>query len=307
MTDFRLPTDLHRAAIALMMALFVAACSTSSPEVDEPSVEEVADDAQVHDQLQALLASAQKAYDQRADIGRAEEAIDQWQRALDSPAATGDSRVKILLSLAEAHHFMGRYAKATGVDDVSSGERSLHAMAGLEAAEDALRLKAPEFLESLERGAPFEEELADPPADATPALLWYAKNLHLLATTGGVAKEVETTPVVEAIMEFATEHDPDAHHGAAHRYFGVRWVERPFHKSAEESRAAFEQSVQADADFLLNRLLRARHLAVFDNDRDAFERELQAILDAPDDGLAENEVVRKWAAQLLDRSDEFFD
>ncbi len=300
--------SLYRSAVATVIFLVLAACSSSSPQLEEEPETPVDAEAEAAQELQALMEAADQAFDDRADADRAEEAIQLWSEALSSEAIDDTQRVEILESIASAHFFIGRYHEADGVDDGSNGSRSRHATAGREAAADALAIVAPEFLRAVERGAPFEEDLPELPESALDALLWYAKNLDLLAATGGVAVELETSPLVESIMEFVAENRPNAHHGAAHRYFGVRWVERPLNRNAEESRQAFERSIEADPDFALNRLLLARHLAVFEGDRDRFEGELQAIIDGTDQPTApENAVVRSWAEALLERIDEFFD
>ncbi|MCS5622300.1 MAG: TRAP transporter TatT component family protein, partial [Nitrospinaceae bacterium] len=79
----------------------------------------------------------------------------------------------------------------------------------------------------------------------------------------------------------------------------------------EKSRHHFEKALDlTEKKFLLVRLLFAKTYAVQNQNRELFESQLQAVVNAPPDLFPEqrlaNEVARKKAAQLLDQIDELF-
>lgn len=304
-----------------LSVLIWAACSTSAPVEKERPADGPAIEEDPGEQFDALVETAEQAFAQRADKARIDEAIEAWTEALDTETAGGDDEIQaeILESLARAHYFVARYHHggdpygryATGAAGFEPDPQfAVSADAGIQAAERALRIRAPDFLRAVQHGAPFEEAFPEVSESAHDALLWYAKHRLMIATAGGVADKLETVAVADTIMEWVREHDPEAHGGAAHRYFGVHWVERPTGRNVERSRDAFEDSIETNPEFLLNRFLRARHLSTFDGDRRAFEEELATIVDAATDDsepAAENAFVGQWAAQLLDAADQLFD
>ena len=296
---------------ATILLAFAAACSTSgddaaastTPQTEQPEP----------DRFEELRQQADEAYAGRGDFQQAQKAIGLWEQALQTDTAIADevTRAELHEAIAKAHYFIARYHHADGVEITSNEALEDSVNAGLDAAEEALQIRAPEFYGALQRGAPFEEDLPPANEEAVDALLWFAKNLTLLSHIDGVSADVSATPVVEAIMEFIIDVRPETHHGAALRYFGVHRVHRPFHRSPEQSREAFEKSLEMEPNFLLTRLLQARHLATFQGDREFFESELRAIIDSTNDGavqsLPENEMARQWATSLLEQSDELFD
>lgn len=308
-------SELHLSKTAVfVVALFIiGACTSTSSETsvegDEPPVEEPAPDP-----FTTAVEDADEAWEDRGAPSQADRSIAAWNRALET--AEADERddgeiAAIYESLARAHYFVARYLEADGPDVDADSDIDDDVDAGLEAAVAAIELRAPDFRRAIDAGAPFESQLPEVPDGAVDAFLWYAKLLALHTSIDSVATGVANTPLVDSIMESIAERAPEAHHGAAHRYFGVRHVDRPLHRDEEASRQAFDESLDTAPDFLMTRLLRARFLATFTDDRAAFEDELQTVADsAPDilpEAAPENAVVRQWAADILERGDEFFD
>jgi len=79
----------------------------------------------------------------------------------------------------------------------------------------------------------------------------------------------------------------------------------------EKSRHHFEKALDlTENKYLLVQLFFAKTYAVQNQDRELFESQLQAVLQAPPDLLPEqrlaNQVARKKAAKLLGQIDELF-
>lgn len=309
----RYPLRPFLALMMLLIAFLVGACSTSGDDATTATTPEAEQPVAQQDHFEDLRQQADETYRDRHDAEQIEAAISLWQKALETETAATDetSQAEVHEAIAEAYFMLARYHHADGIVIRANEALSDSIHGGLDAAEAALQIRAPEYYAALQRGAPFEDDLPEPSTSALDALLWFAKHLSLLAQIDGVATDVSSTPVVEAIMEFVIEERPDAHHGAALRYFGVHWVERPFHRNSEHSRDAFDRGIEMEPDFLMTRLLRAQYLAPFENDREQFEMDLNAIIesatDADSEPSAENEIVRQWASELLDRGDELFD
>lgn len=260
-----------------------------------------------------LAAEAQEAYRQRGEVQQARRAAQLWREAIEEAGdeLADDELAEAYTRLARSHYFIARYHRAdTALIDVSV-DLGASLEEGLAAAERAVELAAPRFRRAVERGAPFEAELPDPPAEATEQLLWYAKHLDLLTNTTGVATDEELRPVADAAMRHVAEHDPEAHFGAAHRYFGVEKTTRLMNRDEEGAREALDESLEIAPNFLINELLYSLHVTLPDGDRDNFEAQLESIAESDGELLAEatpeNEFARQWAERLLERTDELFD
>ena len=292
------------------LLLLAMACSSSTPAPADRDSEKVLEPTEA-DELQRLNEAAEEAFAGRLERQNVEQAIEAWKKvaALDSVKNDPEALAETYENLAKAHYFLARYHEA--LTDEPDKERILSASKqGVEYAGLAVEIRAPDFHRSIKRGAPFEAELEEAPPEAAHALLAYARNLDLWSKTEGVSATVAGEPIVDSIMEFVAEHQPEAHFGAAHRYFGTRWIERAFHRSPEKSAEAFETALELEPHFLITRVLRARHLATATGDRDLFESDLQAVIAADEDLLpaarAENAFARQLAAALLADVEQYF-
>lgn len=301
---------------ASCLSLLALGCSSTAPSGDQPEDErlETPDEPSALDEVHQLLEEADEHFTDRSDVGDIRRALQLWDEALEHPGAedlSDEHRTDIHVSVARAHYLVARYWEADGPVPDDDAEPGDEIRKGLAAAERAVRLTAPEFADAVDAGAPFEAELPGAPPEATEPLLWYGKHLDLRARTGDESTRVAQRPVVDAVMEHVSDHRPELHHGAAHRYFGVRGVDRLLHVDPEASEAAFEASLEVAPDYLTTRLLKARHLDVTRGDRQAFETRLREVVDAPEDRPDETDpeqrIVREWAADLLEDIDTFFD
>ncbi len=303
------------AVLVLILAVALTAPACSGGDATREADEEIAETPpEAVERFQALYDEGQTHFEARADRQEVLKAVDRWSEALaveDDGTISDDHRAQAYQSLARAHYFLARYHGTDGGPVSAEPELAQLAMLGFEAATEAVKIEAPGFHESVERGAPFEGELADAPAQAAESLLLYAKNLHLAARAQGTSATVSADPVVDAIMELVAAEAPQLHFGAAHRYFGARSVDRAFNRSAQRSAQSFEKALNQAPDYLATRFDRAIYLATFQGDREAYEAELQAIIDSPADAApgatAENEIVQGWARQWLAKSDDLFD
>ena len=120
-------------------------------------------------------------------------------------------------------------------------------------------------------------------------------------------------PRLEGLMKKVHELDPAFHHAGPHLFLGAFYGgrSRMLGGNPEKSRHHFEKALDlTEKKFLLVRLLFAKTYAVQNQNRELFESQLQAVVNAPPDLFPEqrlaNEVARKKAAQLLDQIDELF-
>jgi len=125
---------------------------------------------------------------------------------------------------------------------------------------------------------------------------------------------VADLPRAEALFERLLELDEGFYYAAPHVFLGVFYGGRSkmLGGRPEEARAHFERALElTHGRFLSTRLYYAEYFARQTQDRALFERQLHAILDAPDDLLPEqrlaNAVAKRKAARLLSRVDEWFD
>ena len=308
----------HRITALLIVATCLAtlAACTSASDIPERPDDELAEpevpDEPVPSAFETYRDEAEAAFELRSDRESAQEAIEMWQRALDDESAEKESDstiASVFEDLARAYYFVARYHAADG--PVPDRDGAQWAERGEDAAIEALRLRAPDFHDAIIRGAPFEAELPDISAEAVDAVLWYAKNITLLANTGGVSRAVASKPILDSIMETVLQYDPGAHYGAAHRFFGVRWIDRSFHRDPDASRDSFEAAADLAPEFVLTYVLEARYLAIHQDDRDRFEalltKAISTVDDADSEPSPENRIVRSWAQALLDQADEYFD
>jgi len=120
-------------------------------------------------------------------------------------------------------------------------------------------------------------------------------------------------PRLEILMKKVHELNPAFHHAGPNLFLGAFYGGRSkmLGGNPEKSRHHFEKALKlTENKYLLVRLLFAKTYAVQNQDRELFESQLQAVLQAPPNLFPEqrlaNEVARKKATQLLDQIDELF-
>lgn len=299
---------LHRPLLCLLFpALVATACTTTGAPPAEGSAEITEEESQAIQSAAEAASLAEKArthFQERSDRGELDQAIAAWEKALELLEESRSSEIHpVAESLSRAYYFRARYhhflAAMPPKEKILDDSRR-----GVEYALLAIGAVAPETARTLSAGpsAQLDPALLDAlsPENA-PALLHYAQNLRLHAETTSLSATLEAEPAVEAIMAYLLEHHPEIGHGAPLRYFGERWITRPFHRRPDESARAYEQALEIAPEFLLTRVLRAANLAASTGDRALFEADLQIVLDADPQALPDA-AAENFFAQVLARS-----
>lgn len=120
-------------------------------------------------------------------------------------------------------------------------------------------------------------------------------------------------PRLEKLMNKVHDLNPAFHYAGPHLFLGAFYGGRSkmLGGNPEKSRHHFEKALDlTENKYLLVQLFFAKTYAVQNQDRELFESQLQAVLQAPPDLLPEqrlaNQVARKKAAKLLGQIDELF-
>jgi len=120
-------------------------------------------------------------------------------------------------------------------------------------------------------------------------------------------------PRLEKLMNKVHDLNPAFHYAGPHLFLGAFYGGRSkmLGGNPEKSRHHFEKALDlTENKYLLVQLFFAKTYAVQNQDRELFESQLQAVLQAPHDLLPEqrlaNQVARKKAAKLLGQIDELF-
>lgn len=206
------------------------------------------------------------------------------------------------------------YGMAYGFNEDHDPERaSQFYRRGLEHGLKALALLGAKDLDSRPAGE-VESAVAGLGEEAVPALFWSASNwakwidLHR-DSTGALAQ----LPRATALMQRVLELDENYYHGGAHMFFGVYYGSRAPMLGGNFALAEqhFDKARAINhGKLLIVDLLQAQYLDRQKQDRAAFHRRLQGIVDAPDDLLPEmalqNAIAKRKAALLLKKENDWF-
>lgn len=298
--------------LSLVLSLgLVAGCKTPTGPDTEPAegaLEDQAEEADPRADLDELLERADATFAERRDKDQAAEALRLWIEALDSDALEDQERAELHASLARGHYFLGRYHHAIQ-PDADAAQISAIAAAGKHHAREALRFWAPDLVADLDQRDPAALTYDVVPAEGIDALLGLARTSTLWAQHQSRTEALSVEALIDGIMAHVIQVDPDAHYGAALRYYGTRYLQRPFHQDPEASARVFAAAVDGSPEFAMNRLLRARDLARHMGDRELFESDLQAVLESDTeraDTGPENAFARELAEGMLERVEAFF-
>ncbi len=147
-----------------------------------------------------------------------------------------------------------------------------------------------------------------------PALFWMGQcwGSWLMQNLDSV-KAFADIPRLESLMVKVLDLDPTFHYAGPHLFLGTFYGGRSkmLGGNLEKSRHHFEKALELTHNkYLLVRLFFAKTYAVQTQNRELFESQLQAVLQAPADLLPEqrlaNQVARQKAAKLLEQVDELF-
>jgi tetratricopeptide (TPR) repeat protein len=257
------------------------------------------------EELAELVPRAEDAWENRGDPVRLEEALllmDQ-QVALQPNAAT-------YVRLARGHHF--RAETVLGPDNAPSADRRAAYARGLDAAEKALAMQAPELVSAVRHHAVWETALQKAPEAAAPALYWYALNLARWAELDSPLSVLRNRDRVLSSLRRSMELDPHYNLAGAHRYFGTYYaVALPLAgRNLERAQRHFHQSLSRAPMAFSTKVLMAEHLATAQGDRKLFERLLKDVLESEPgiipDMVPEQAVEKAKAAALLRKANQLF-
>jgi len=176
----------------------------------------------------------------------------------------------------------------------------------------ALELRHPGILEQLERGG--EAALACFTTEDVPALFWYAFNqAGELWLERNDPTALRSAPLNRRLALRLAELERDHFFGGPLLLLAISDAYMPamFGGSLESSERRFQEALDLSGGrFLLSRVLRAEHCIVARGDRERFDSELQAVLDAPADILPGHRLfttmAQRRAARLARRAARLF-
>jgi hypothetical protein len=151
-------------------------------------------------------------------------------------------------------------------------------------------------------------------ASHQPALFWMGQcwGSWLMQNLDSV-EAFSDIPRLEKLMNKVHDLNPSYHYAGPHLFLSAFYGGRSKMLGGEPQKSLhhFEKALElTESKYLLARLIFAKTYAVQNQNRDLFEFQLRAILQAPPDLFPEqrlaNQVARKKAAKLLEQIDELF-
>ncbi len=250
------------------------------------------------------LAEGDAAWAERGDQAKLELALAKWEEASKSAPSA-----ELFVKLSRGHYFLGDGYFA--VQD-NAEKRDEHYTIGLDWAEKALALSAPEFVQATQNGVSHEEAIQKAGEDAVPAMYWYSTNLGKWAASKGFATRIKYKDTVKFTMLRVKELDEDFFYAAPYRYFGAFEAATAgiAGGSLEKSEENFKKSVEMAPNYLGTKVLWADYLAKKNNDRETYERLLNEVVAADpnaDPAIApENMAEQAKAKKMLASIDDVF-
>lgn len=307
----RLP---HYFTALIILTTALTGCASSHNTTHADAIPAAEPSPQFKAQRQALnntLDQAQQAWQQRIQRTELDAAITYWQAALELPiselpkTAQDNEHAEIYSHLARAYHFLAdSHIRLSDPDEEANHPAMMLAYEkGIAAAEMALALRDPEFVDKITAGTPWPEAVQHANITAIPALYWYSANLGNWARIEGIATVLARKDDIKATMDFIAATAPDFFYGAAYRYLGVYWVSLPFGNDPEKSQEAFDQSLKIAPNFFATRVLIAENLSPITNNTQQFNDELNFVLNTPANIIPElepeNTLEQEKARRLL--------
>lgn len=255
------------------------------------------------DSAASLAVKGDSLWEERADPAKLRQAIQVWEKSVASdPENSG-----VLVKLTRAHYFL-----ADGYLRDKEDEYLEVMDKGVTWGEKALMAVSPEFAEKMRQGEKFQDAVSVVSKEGVPAMYWYASSLGKWAKRKGFAVLLGQKDNVKATMDLCLELDPEYFYAGPHRYFGAFFAVAPAFAGGdlEKSKVHFNKSLEMEPHYLGTKVLWAQELAVKEQDEETFERLLNEVLAAPDDGIPElvpeTRVEKEKAKGLLAKKDELF-
>lgn len=303
-----LPTGL-----VVVITAALASCATTYDEKLGTKLEKSAS-AEEQEKATALIAEADALWTERLDETKLKQGLSKWEEAVKlAPSA------ELLTKLARGHYLLGdgHYAVADNVE-----ARDAEYQLGLDWANEALKLAAPEYAASKAGGAKHVDAIKLAGADAVSPMYWYSANLGKWAASKGFATRLKYKDDLKATMDQVKALDETFFYAASWRYFGGYEAATAgiAGGSLDKSKENFEKAIQLAPNYLGTKVLYADFLCPKlqkDEDGDGtadgkklFQRLLDEVI-AADPAIdpaieAENRIEQKKAKKLLAKIDELF-
>jgi hypothetical protein len=292
---------------------FVTSCATTYDEKLGTKLENKAT-AEEADKAAALVAEGDALWKERGDIEKLKAGLAKWEEAVKlAPSA------ELTAKLARGHYLLGdgHYALA---DDAAA--RDAEYEAGLNWANEALKLVAPEYAAAKAAGQKHADAIKLAPKEAVPAMYWYASNLGKWAASKGFTTRLKYKDDLKATMDQVKALDESYFYAAVWRYLGGYEAATAgvTGGSLDKSKENFEKSIALAPNYLGTKVLFADFLcpklqkdADGDGEPDGkalFKKLLEEVLAADPAADAEiepeNRIEQAKAKKLLARLDELF-
>ncbi len=194
-----------------LTALSLASCATTYDEKLDSKLVASTSETEVA-KAEGLVAEGDALWAERVDAEKLKAALAKWEAAIVL-APTAELAVK----LSRGHYLLGdgHYALADNVEG-----RDSEYQRGLDWANEALKLAAPEYAAAKVAGKPHPEAIRLAPKEAVPAMYWYATNLGKWAAGKGLVTRLKYKDDLFSTMTHVKSLDDQFFYGAAWRYFG---------------------------------------------------------------------------------------
>ncbi len=249
------------------------------------------------------VAQGDAQWGERTEADKIKSAIAAWEKAAEADPGNAE----LLVKLTRAHYFL-----ADGYLRDSEKEYLTTMDKGVKWGEKAMVAASPEFAKAMQDGAKFPDAVKQVGKGGVPAMYWYASSLGKWAKKKGFAVLLGQKDNVKATMDRCLELDPTFYYGGPHRYFGAFYAIAPAFAGGdlEKSKVHFKKSLEISPDFIGTKVLWAAELAVKQQDEETFDKLIEEIMAAPEDGIpeitAEMRVEKQKAAELKANRDELF-
>ena len=261
-----------------------------------------------------LVSEGDALWADRVDEGKLKEALAKWEQAIKlAPSA------ELASKLARGHYFLGdgHYGLADKVD-----ARDAEYQLGLDWANEALKLSAPEYAAAKVAGKPHAEAIRLASKDAVPAMYWYATHLGKWAAGKGLVTRLKYKDDLFATMTQVKALDEGYFYAASWRYFGSYEAVASGIAGGDlgKSKSNFEKAIALAPNYLGTKVLFADlYCTKMQKDEDGdgqpdgkklFKQLLDEVIAAnaaiDPDITPENTLEQRKATKLLAKIDELF-
>lgn len=291
-------------SLSLSVSLVAGCATTREAQWNEDDQDANAVDA--GDQAATLVSEGDALWAERFEQAKLEQALVKWEEAAKLEPS-GDLYVK----LSRGHYFLGdtHHALAGNVE-----KRDDHYTKGLDFAERALKLQAPEFVAAMKNGARHRDAITQAPKEAVPAMYWYSTNMGKWAATKGFATMLRYKDDIKATMDHVMALSPDYFYAAPYRYFGAYEARTAGMAggSLEKSEKMFQEAAEKAPDYLGTKVLWAEYLTVKQgpDGKQKYKALLEEVLAADPSVVPElepeNRMEQAKAKALLAKIDDMF-